>query len=179
MFDKTMDLIENEYSDLASDISVMRLGPIDQELNVLMSNAKICLQLSTREGFEVKVSEALHKGVPVIVTRAGGIPLQVKDGKSGFLVDTGDYEKVAECMYELFTDRDLYAEMSEYAAAHVSDEVSTVGNMLSWLYLADTMTREDGKKLETNGAWINDLAREGAGIPYEEGEPRLPRHYKT
>lgn len=84
MFDKTMDLIENEYPDLASDISVMRLGPIDQELNVLMSNAKICLQLSTREGFEVKVSEALHKGVPVIVTRAGGIPLQVEDGKSGF-----------------------------------------------------------------------------------------------
>ena len=96
-----------------------------------------------------------------------------------FLVDTGDYGKVAEYMYQLFTDRDLYAEMSEYAAAHVSDEVSTVGNMLSWLYLADTMTREDGKKLETNGAWINDLAREGAGIPYEEGEPRLPRHYKT
>ncbi|THX63162.1 trehalose synthase [Aureobasidium pullulans] len=179
MFDKTMDLIENEYPDLASDISVMRLGPIDQELNVLMSNAKICLQLSTREGFEVKVSEALHKGVPVIVTRAGGIPLQVEDGKSGFLVDTGDYEKVAKYMYKLFTDRDLYAEMSEYAAAHVSDEVSTVGNMLSWLFLAETMTREDGKKLETNGAWINDLAREGAGIPYEDGEPRLPRHYKT
>ncbi|THX73262.1 trehalose synthase [Aureobasidium pullulans] len=179
MFDKTMDLIENEYSDLASDISVMRLGPIDQELNVLMSNAKICLQLSTREGFEVKVSEALHKGIPVIVTRAGGIPLQVEDGKSGFLVDTGDYEKVAEYMYQLFIDRDLYAEMSGYAAAHVSDEVSTVGNMLSWLYLADTMTREGGKKLQTNGAWINDLAREGAGIPYEEGEPRLPRHHKT
>jgi len=179
IFDHTMELIENDFSEFAQDISVMRLGPIDQELNVLMSNAKICLQLSTREGFEVKVSEALHKGVPVIATKAGGIPLQIEHGKSGYLVDTGDYKKVAEYMYDLFTDRDLYSEMSKYAASHVSDEVSTVGNMLSWLYLADTMTAEQGKKLETNGAWINDLAREGAGIPYEDGEPRLPRHYKT
>ena len=36
----------------------MRLGPIDQELNALMSEAKVACQLSTREGFEVKVSEA-------------------------------------------------------------------------------------------------------------------------
>ncbi|KAH0262452.1 glycosyltransferase family 4 protein, partial [Aureobasidium melanogenum] len=179
IFDKTMDLIDSEYSEFADDISVMRLGPIDQELNVLMSNAKICLQLSTREGFEVKVSEALHKGVPVIATRAGGIPLQVEDGKSGFLVDTGDHEKVAEYMHKLFTDQQLYSKMSKYAASHVSDEVSTVGNMLSWLYLADTMAGDEGKKLEVNGRWINDLAREGAGVPYQEGEPRLPRHYKT
>ncbi|KAI5239283.1 trehalose synthase [Aureobasidium subglaciale] len=179
IFDETMELIDAEYPDLANDISVMRLGPIDQELNVLMSNAKICLQLSTREGFEVKVSEALHKGIPVITTRAGGIPLQVEDGKSGFLVDSGDYRVVAEYMYKLFTDEELYSTMSKYAASHVSDEVSTVGNMLSWLYLADTMAGQEGKKLEPNGRWINDLARETAGVPYEEGEPRLPRHYKT
>ncbi|KAI5206033.1 trehalose synthase [Aureobasidium subglaciale] len=179
IFDETMELIDAEYPDLANDISVMRLGPIDQELNVLMSNAKICLQLSTREGFEVKVSEALHKGVPVITTRAGGIPLQVEDGKSGFLVDSGDYRKVAEYMYKLFTDEELYSTMSKYAASHVSDEVGTVGNMLSWLYLADTMAGEDGRKLEPKGRWINDLAREGAGEPYGDSEPRLPRHYKT
>ena len=38
-------------------------------LNVLMANAKFALQLSTREGFEVKVSEALHAGKPVIASR--------------------------------------------------------------------------------------------------------------
>jgi glycosyltransferase involved in cell wall biosynthesis len=43
-----------------------------------MANSKIALQLSSREGFEVKVSEALHAGRPVITTRSGGIPLQVR-----------------------------------------------------------------------------------------------------
>jgi glycosyltransferase involved in cell wall biosynthesis len=54
-----------------------------------ISNAKVALQLSTREGFEVKVSEALHKGIPVVTTKAGGIPLQVEHGKNGYLVDPG------------------------------------------------------------------------------------------
>lgn len=178
IFDATMSLIENEFSELAGDISVMRLGPVDQELNVLMSNAAIALQLSTREGFEVKVSEALHKGVPVIATTAGGIPLQVTDAKNGFLVSPGDHEKVAEYLHLLLTDKERYAQMSRYAASHVSDEVSTVGNMLSWLFLADSMTRE-GQEIKPDGRWVNDLAREGAGVPYEEGEPRLPRHHKT
>lgn len=64
------------------------------------------------------------------------------------------------------------------------DEVSTVGSALSWAYLASKMTQDkDGVKgkdaVKSNGKWINDLAREEAGVPYEEGEPRLWRHLST
>lgn len=176
--EQTAELLLKDYSDIMSDISVMRLGSTDQMLNALMSNAKIALQLSTREGFEVKVSEALHKGVPVIATRTGGIPLQVDEGKSGFLVDPGNSDQVAEYMAKLLSDNALYERMSKYAASHVSDEVGTVGNALSWLYLADTMT-EGKETLKTNGRWINDLARQKAGVPYQEGETRLDRHLST
>ena len=55
-----------------------------------MENSKFALQLSTREGVEVKVSEALHSGKPVIALRMGGIPLQIVDGKSGYLCEPGD-----------------------------------------------------------------------------------------
>lgn len=173
ILDQTLGLLETKYKDLQSDVVVMRLGPTDQVLNALMSNAKVVLQLSTREGFEVKVSEALHKGIPIIATRAGGIPLQVIDGKSGFLVEPGDSSAVAQHLYTLFTDADTYENMSEHAATHVSDEVGTVGNALAWLYLADTLSK--GEKLEPNGRWINDLARETIGLGYVEGETRLPR----
>lgn len=177
IYDKTMTLILCSYPDLAPDISVMRLGPVDQLLNVLMSNAKVALQLSTREGFEVKVSEALHKGVPVIATNAGGIPLQVEHGKSGFIVEPDDHKTVAKHLHTLFTDDGVWREMSEYAATHVSDEVGTVGNALAWFYLADTMGR--GKKLQARGRWVNDLAREEASEPYAEDEPKLPRDLTT
>ncbi|MCJ1410212.1 hypothetical protein MMC19_004297 [Ptychographa xylographoides] len=177
IYDRTMDQIEKDYPTLKDDISVMRLGPIDQELNVLLSNAKVACQMSTREGFEVKVSEAIHKGIPVIATTAGGIPLQVQHGKNGFLVEPGDSEAVAKHLYELLTDKVLHKRMSRYAATSVSDEVSTVGNALSWLYLATVMSK--GEAVKPNGKWINDMARQAAGEPYEEGENRLPRDRTT
>ena len=173
IYEDTVRALETEYRDLKHDVVVMRVGPTDQILNALMSTAHVALQLSTREGFEVKVSEALHKATPVIATRAGGIPLQVEDRKSGFLVDPGDAEKVAEHLHTLFSDRGVYAEMANYAAEHVSDEVSTVGNALGWLYLADALHK--GEDLTPNSRWVNDMARENLGIVYGEGEARLPR----
>ena len=173
IYDQTLDLLQKQYSDIQKDVVVMRLGPTDQLLNAVMSMSLVALQLSTREGFEVKVSEALHKGIPIIATRAGGIPLQVEHGKSGFLVEPGDYKAVAKHLYHLITNQEAYEEMCTYAANHVSDEVSTVGNALAWLYLADALSK--GRKIEPNSKWINDMAREEVGLPYVEGEPRLPR----
>jgi glycosyltransferase involved in cell wall biosynthesis len=146
-------------------------------LHTLLSRAKIALQLSTREGFEVKVSEALHIGKPVIATRAGGIPLQIQHGKNGYLVDVGDTNAVAEQLFELWTDQVLYDRMSSYAAKSVSDEVSTVGNILSWLYLASKLSK--GEKIQPNGRWINDMAREEAKEPYQANENRLKRGLPT
>jgi hypothetical protein len=106
--------------------------------------------------------------------------LQVEHNKNGFLVDRGDHEAVGRHLFELVQDGDRYDAMSEYARTHVSDEVHTVGNALSWLYLVSSMA---GAKtpLRPNERWINDLAREAAGEPYEDGdgEPRLPRHLST
>lgn len=139
-----------------------------------MANSKFALQLSSREGFEVKVSEALHAGKPVIASRTGGIPLQIEHGKSGYLVDVGDNATVAKHMFDLYTDDDLYDNMSEYARTHVSDEVGTVGNAAAWMYLA-VMYCSRGTHLQPKGAWLNDLLRAETGDPYVQGEPRLPR----
>lgn len=138
-----------------------------------MTNAKIACQLSLREGFEIKVSEALHKGIPVIATNAGGIPLQVQDGKSGFLVEVGDTTSVANHIVDLWTDKALYKRMSDYAKTCVTDEVSTVGSAASWLWMASKLAK--GENLKMRGQWVNDLMRKDTGEEYTEGEPRLPR----
>jgi len=101
----------------------------------------------------------------------------VQHEKNGFLVQPGDHEAVANHLHQLLTDEDLYDRMSSYAAVSVSDEVSTVGNAVSWLYLATAMSK--GEKVKPNGRWINDLAREQAGEPYAPGEKRLPRTVTT
>jgi trehalose synthase len=58
------------------------------EVNAFQSLSDVIVQKSTREGFGLTVSEALWKGRPFIGGNVGGIPLQVEDGVSGYLVDT-------------------------------------------------------------------------------------------
>ena len=58
------------------------------EVNAFQSQADVCMQKSIREGFGLTVTEALWKGRPTIGGDVGGIPLQIDDGVSGFLVDS-------------------------------------------------------------------------------------------
>ncbi len=60
------------------------------EVNAFQSHSDVLVQKSTREGFGLTVSEALWKGRPFIGGRVGGIPLQVQDGVSGYLVEDVD-----------------------------------------------------------------------------------------
>ncbi|KAI0060790.1 glycosyltransferase family 4 protein [Artomyces pyxidatus] len=174
IYDQVMKLVYSpDYVKYSKDIVVMRLPPSDQLLNALMANSKIALQLSSREGFEVKVSEALHAGKPVVASRTGGIPLQIVEGKSGYLCDVHDNAAVAKHLFDLYTDEELYKTMSEYAKTHVSDEVGTVGNAAAWLYLAVMYSR--GEKIKPNGQWINDMLRKETGQAYKPNEPKLPR----
>ena len=62
------------------------------EVNAFQSLADVVIQKSTREGFGLTVTEALWKGRPFIGGDVGGIPLQVANGESGYLVDS-----VEEC----------------------------------------------------------------------------------
>ncbi|KAJ6443650.1 trehalose synthase (Ccg-9) [Purpureocillium lavendulum] len=174
IYDESMSKIENEYPDLLNDMSVMRLDPNDQMLNVLIANAHVVLQLSTREGFEIKVSEALHAGRPVIATVAGGIPLQIQDKVNGFLVEPGDWKAVASHLIDLFADDNLHTRMSIAARTCLSDEVGTVGNALAWYFLASQFNEQP---INGDERWVNDLARQGAASPYSEDENRLPRRF--
>jgi glycosyltransferase involved in cell wall biosynthesis len=139
-----------------------------------MANASVALQLSTREGFEVKVSEALHTGTPVVATQRGGIPLQVAHQRAGFLVASPDHAGVAKYLAHLFADDEAREDMSAWAECHVSDEVGTVGNALCWMFLAQQLAA--GNKVEPCARWVVDMAREAAGVSWDVGgEVRLPR----
>ena len=57
-------------------------------VNALQRRADVVLQKSTREGFGLTVTEAIWKGRPFIGGNVGGIPLQIENGISGYLVDS-------------------------------------------------------------------------------------------
>ncbi|KAG0130324.1 clock-controlled-9 protein [Tuber indicum] len=148
-------LKQSRYAAMMKDVVAVRIGPSDQMLNVMVTKVKIVLQLSLSEGFKVKVSEALHHGKPIFATRAGGIPLQIKHGKSGFLADVGDTESVANHLFDLYTNDDIYARMSQHANASVSDDVGTVGNAACWFYLTSKLARSKVLSLVLDGSWTS------------------------
>jgi trehalose synthase len=60
------------------------------EVNAFQSHADVVIQKSTREGFGLTVTEAIWKGRPFVGGDVGGIPLQIQNGVSGYLVSSVD-----------------------------------------------------------------------------------------
>ena len=90
------EYLEKVIEYVGSDHDVFVLSNLDNvgsvEINAFQSQAAVIMQKSTREGFGLTVSEALWKARPTIGGAVGGIPLQIQDGVTGYLVDS-----VAEC----------------------------------------------------------------------------------
>lgn len=63
------------------------------------------------EGLGVSLLEAAACGVPIIASRAGGMPEIVEDGLNGFLIEPGESRKLAECSARLLDDPGLRQEM--------------------------------------------------------------------
>ncbi|MEM4975679.1 MAG: glycosyltransferase [Sulfolobaceae archaeon] len=71
------------------DIHLLMLPPYsDLEINAFQRASTVVLQKSIKEGFGLTVSEAMWKKKPVIGGNTGGIPLQVINGVTGFLVNS-------------------------------------------------------------------------------------------
>jgi trehalose synthase len=75
------------------------------EVNAFQSHCDVVIQKSTREGFGLTVTEAIWKGRPLIGGAVGGIPLQVSDGETGFLVSS--VEECARRSLEILADPGL------------------------------------------------------------------------
>ena len=59
-----------------------------KEVNALQRAANVIMQPSTREGFGLVITEALWKGKPLIGSDVGAIPLQLRDGVTGYYYET-------------------------------------------------------------------------------------------
>jgi trehalose synthase len=99
------------------------------EVNAFQSLADVVVQKSTREGFGLTVSEALWKGRPFIGGDVGGIPLQVHDGVSGYLV--GRVEECAARCLDIINDPALGRALGRRGKEHVR------ANFLTPRYLRD------------------------------------------
>jgi trehalose synthase len=128
-----------EYADGDEDIKILsnlnNVGAI--EVNAFQSQSDICLQKSIREGFGLTVTEALWKGRPTIAGNVGGIPLQIEDGISGYLVDS-PAECAQRCL-EILEDPGLGKQLGREGKEHARRQFLTPRLLRDWLKLFDDL----------------------------------------
>jgi len=88
-------------------------------VNVLQRVSQVIIQKSIREGFGLTVTEALWKGRPVVASNVGGIPLQIRDGKNGFLFESGDNIGFAKKIIELLNNPEMAKSIGKTAKESV------------------------------------------------------------
>ena len=128
-----------EYAGGDEDIKILsnlnNVGAI--EVNAFQSQSDICLQKSIREGFGLTVTEALWKGRPTVAGNVGGIPLQIEDGVSGFLVDSPS--QCAERCLEILRDPELGKTLGRQGKEHARKHFLTPRLLRDWLQLFDDL----------------------------------------
>ena len=127
-------LLKNIIIELKCEKFVEFVGPIPHdELPNLLSNSKIFILTSKTEAASISTLEAMATGLPVIVTKVGGMLSLIKNGINGFLVESDNPEAVAEKAIKLLTDDSLRAEIGKNAR-------ETIEKKYSWDSFIDGLT---------------------------------------
>lgn len=86
-----------------------------EEIPEVISSADVCVFPSRWENWPNACLEAMLLGVPVVVSKHGGMSEIVEDGVSGFVVDPMDSQAMARCIEAVLLDEVLSRSFSEQA----------------------------------------------------------------
>jgi glycosyltransferase involved in cell wall biosynthesis len=83
------------------------------DIPAVLAASDVLVLPSFREGTPRVITEAMASSLPVIATDIAGIPEQVVDGTTGYLIPTGNSEILANRLEELLSNRTLRERMGE------------------------------------------------------------------
>lgn len=104
-------------------------------VNILQRIASVVIQKSIREGFCLGVTEAMWKGRPVVASNVGGIPLQIEDGKNGFLCKPHDKEGFANKIIKILKNPDISHSLGKEARESVRQKFLITRHLIDYLNL--------------------------------------------
>ncbi len=110
-------------------------------INALQRISSVIMQKSIREGFALTVTESMWKETPVVGSNVGGIPLQIKDGENGFLVEHSDIKGAADRVIKILQEPKLAEEMGKRAKETVKKKFLVTRMLIDYLDLFNIMLR--------------------------------------
>lgn len=110
-----------------------------REINAIQRAASVIMQPSTREGFGLVITEALWKGKPVITSSVGAIPLQIREGDTGFFFWTPG--KAAKLLVSLLDDPNMAAAIGQRGKQYVAEHFLLPDRLADMLMVMDLVRR--------------------------------------
>lgn len=80
-----------------------------------LAAADVFCLFSEYENYSNAVLEAMASGLPVLATRVGGFPLQVREGENGYLIDRGATGQFVDCARRLAVDAPARRRLGRHA----------------------------------------------------------------
>ena len=124
---------------LFADVSKLGSLSVDTFVNAFQISANIILQKSIREGFGMTVAEAMWKEKAVIAGKVGGIKLQIKNGKNGFLTSTS--KETAKRIVQLIENPELAKKLGKEAKKTVKEKFIMPRLLRDYLKLFKELTK--------------------------------------
>lgn len=93
----------------------VRVVPSSSSPAIVYAAGDIALHTSQWESCPLVVLEAMSAGLPVVAYWVGGVPEQVRPGKSGYLAERGNVEELSQYVLALAGDPARRAQMGEAA----------------------------------------------------------------
>jgi glycosyltransferase involved in cell wall biosynthesis len=101
-------------------------GVLDRlrDADLFLQHSMVDPKTGDEEGLPIIILQAMAAGLPVVSTNHAGIPTAVDSGATGFLVDEGDVDAMAERIAELASHPERRAEMGRMAWRRARDTFS-------------------------------------------------------
>lgn len=121
--------LEEQAKESDTQGSIKFLGRVKpDDVAPTYNKCDVCIFPSLREGFGVSAIESQSCEVPVIITRVGGHPESVSEGRSGLIIKPESSEELFDAMEKLMLDDELRLEMGREGRKYVEENYKFENN---------------------------------------------------
>ncbi len=118
------------------------IGNTEALVNAVQRFSSVIIQKSTREGFCLAVTEAMWKAKAIVASNVGGIPVQIEDGKNGFLFKPNDTKGFADKIVHLLKNPNEARDIGLKAKETVRQKFLITRLLSDYLYMLNAILSE-------------------------------------
>lgn len=131
--------LEEENKKLASSLNILdkiKFLGLRHDIEVIYAISNTAGLTSETEGFGLAIAEAAGMSLPLFGSKAGAMPELIKDGKTGFLFDIGDYKELSVIFNKYYCDEKLCLKFGKEALKDMKEryDIGLCSDRLIQLY---------------------------------------------